>query len=106
MLDDLERLANDLSDSDPQWWPFLFVRPERHELFSSRRVLALAALYGLLAGLFVNVLARLGGGVEARTLHPLLFPTTATLAFFALYRFTFAAAWNRRVERIRRGERP
>jgi hypothetical protein len=35
----------------------------------------------------------------------LLFPIAITLGFFALYRFTFAACWNRRAERLGRGAR-
>jgi hypothetical protein len=42
---------------------------------------------------------------HAASLHPLLFPVATTLGFFALFRLTFAASWNRRAERMARGAR-
>ena len=104
MIEELERALNHASDMDHEWGPLLFLRPERDERMGSRRVAALAALYGVLAGVAVNLLVRLGGE-HARTLHPLLFPCAITLGFFTFYRFTFAACWNRRAERIARGSR-
>src|SRR5215469_5241750 len=103
MLHDLERLVNHVNDTDHQWGPFLFLRPDRAERMTSARVGALAALYGILAGCFINVVVRLTGE-HADRLHPLLFPIATTLGFFTLYRFTFAATWNRRAARIARGE--
>ncbi len=103
MLESLEAFVNELNDADHAWWPFLFLRPGREERMTSRRVAALAGLYGVGAGLLVNVLIRLGlGGSEP---SPLLFPLAATVGFFALFRLTFAACWNRRAERVARGAR-
>jgi hypothetical protein len=104
MIEELERFLNHVSDTDHEWGPLIFLRPDRHERMTSRRVAALAALYGILAGCFVNVVVRLTGE-HAESLHPLLFPMATTLGFFAVYRFTFAACWNRRAERIARGMR-
>jgi hypothetical protein len=104
MVDELERMLNHVNDADHEWGPFLFLRPERYERMTSVRVGALAALYGVLAGLAVNVVVRLTGE-HAGSLHPLLFPLATTLGFFAVYRATFAASWNRRAERIARGAR-
>ena len=104
MIEDLERVMNHVNDMDKEWGPFLFLRPERHERMTSLRVAQLAALYGVLAGLIVNVVVRLTGE-HAASLHPLLFPVATTLGFFATYRSTFAACWNRRAERLARGAR-
>jgi hypothetical protein len=104
MIGDLERIVNHVNDTDHEWGPFLFLRPERDEPMTSARVAALAALYGILGGVFVNVIVRLTGE-HAESLHPLLFPLATTLGFFTLYRFTFAACWNRRAERIAKGAR-
>ncbi len=104
MIDDLERCVNHVNDMDQEWGPFLFLRPERHKPMTSLRVGQLAALYGVLGGLLVNVVVRVTGE-HADTLHPLLFPLATTLGFFAIYRFTFAACWNRRAERLGRGAR-
>jgi hypothetical protein len=100
--DGLEQFANYLSDMDREWWPFLFLRPQQHERMGSRRVAILAALYGVLAGLFVNVVLVLSG-YRADSFNPLLFPVGATVGFFLVYRFTFAYFWNRRAERLGRG---
>jgi hypothetical protein len=97
--DGLEQFANYLNDMDREWWPFLFLRPEPHERMSSLRVAALAALYGVLAGLFVNVVL-VASGHRADSFNPLLFPVGATLGFFVVYRFTFAYFWNRRAARL------
>jgi hypothetical protein len=68
---------------------------------SSLRVAALAALYGVLSGLFVNVVLALSGHATS-SFSPFLFPVGATLGFFLIYRFTFAYFWNRRAERLSR----
>ncbi|HEY2516682.1 MAG TPA: hypothetical protein VGI39_37690 [Polyangiaceae bacterium] len=104
MIEELERALNHASDMDHEWGPLLFLRPERYERMSSRRVATLSVLYGALAGVIVNVLVRFTGE-HARALHPLLFPCAITLGFFMFYRFTFAACWNRRAERMARGAR-
>jgi len=104
MMDELEQYVNHVNDTDREWGPFLFLRPSREERMTSLRVAKLAALYGVLAGLFVNVIVRLTGE-HAESLSPLLFPLATTLGFFAIYRFTFAACWNRRAERLARGQR-
>jgi hypothetical protein len=96
-----ERLMNFISDADHGWWPFLFMRPEPDERMTTVRVAALAVLYGLLPAVFVNAVVRVTGE-NADSLHPLLFPLGAVLAFFAVFRFTFAACWNRRAERLKR----
>jgi hypothetical protein len=103
MIEGLERFANHVTDTDQEWGPFLFLRPERGERMTSVRVAALAALYGIFAGFFVNAVVRITGE-HAESLHPLLFPLATTLGFFAIYRFTFAVCWNRRAERIARGD--
>jgi hypothetical protein len=104
MIEDFERVMNHVSDMDQEWGPLLFLRPERHQRMTSLRVAQLATLYGVLAGLMVNVAVRLTGE-HAASLHPLLFPVATTLGFFTFYRFTFAACWNRRAQRVARGER-
>ncbi len=99
--DGLEQFANYLTDMDREWWPFLFLRPQPEERMSSLRVAALAALYGVLAGLFVNVVL-VASGRSNDSFNPFLFPVGATLGFFVVYRFTFAYFWNRRAARLRR----
>lgn len=97
----LEQVVNAVSDMDQEWWPFLFLRPEPHERMGSLRVACLAALYGLLGGLFANVMLALSGRTPS-AFSPLLFPLGATAGFFLIYRFTFAYFWNRRAARLTR----
>jgi H+/Cl- antiporter ClcA len=97
-MDPFENALNFMSDMDATWWPFGFLRPEQHEKMSNLRVLALAVLYGVFAGMLGNVALKLAH--EAHRVHSVLtFPLWTTLGFFMLYRFTFALAWNRRAER-------
>ena len=96
LIDNLETTANWISDLDREWWPFLFLRPARDQRFSTRRVALLAILYGVFAGMLANVVLVLAG---ERMHHAHTLPSVLTIVFFALYRLTFAAAWNRRVER-------
>jgi hypothetical protein len=105
MIDGLEQLVNGLNDTDHGWWPFLFLRPEPDERMTTLRIAALAALYGLLPGVLVNALVR-WTGEHGDSLHPLFFPLATTLAFFTLFRFTFAACWNRRADRLGRQRLP
>lgn len=104
MVDELERLANHVNDTDHEWWPFLFLRPDRDERMSSARVALLAALYGVFIGVLVNVGLRLTQGGQVGC-SPLVFPAATSLGFFAIFRLTFAASWNRRAERLARGGR-
>jgi len=103
MFDELERIANHVSDSDQECWPFLFLRPSPEARMSSTRLAVIAALYGIAAGLLVNVALRLTPGHALPS--PFVFPTATTLGFFAIFRLTFAASRNRRAARFSRGGR-
>jgi hypothetical protein len=102
MLDEIERIANWLSDNDHEWWPFLFMRPPQEQRMGNRRVLALAVLYGVFAGMLANVCLVLGG----KSVHLLLFPASATFVFFVFFRATFAYFWNRRADRLNQENAP
>jgi hypothetical protein len=94
----MEHILNWISDLDVAWWPFLHLRPPQDRPITSVRVAFLAILYGMFAGMFANaVLALLG---QAKYANPLLFPVSAIVAFFVVFRFTFAIAWNRRAARL------
>jgi len=61
-------------------------------------VAVISLLYGVFAGLFANASIALSG--KAAGLNPLLFPVSATVIFFVVFRATFAYFWNRRVDRL------
>ncbi len=104
MIEAVEQYVNHVNDMDSEWGPFLFLRPNRDQRMTSLHVAKLAAFYGVLAGLAANVVIRLTGE-HAQSLSPLVFPLMTTLGFFAVYRLTFAACWNRRAARLARGAR-
>jgi hypothetical protein len=95
-MDNFEQVVNSLSDSDFNWWPFLFLRPEQDQKLGNGRVLALAALYGIFLGLLINIVAAL----QHTKVHPALFPVATTLGFFVFFRLTVAWCWNRRADRM------
>lgn len=105
----LEPTLNALADMDWGWWPFLFLRPMRHELLTTRRVARMSAMFGTFYGaggaaLFAFGLRRpmFGGVVETFLIGIPL----CCVAFFILYRLTFAVAWNVRAERLRAAGQP
>lgn len=99
MMDRFANALNVVNDLDSTWWPFaLFLRPEPHEKMSNPRVLAIAVIYGVFAGMFGNVALALAHE-QARVSSVLMFPLWTTIGFFLVYRATFATAWNWRAER-------
>lgn len=93
-----EDLLNILCDEDKNWWPFVFLRPERHEKISWWRTAFMALLYGVFSGTLLNALIKLAG--EAEGLDPWIFPVGITLGCFALFRLTFMYGWNLRAARL------
>jgi hypothetical protein len=98
-IDLLEEVVNDVSDRDWSWWPFLWLRPEKHAHLSLVRVMSLSVLYGVPSSVLV------GWGItlhRAASVQELLF---AGAAFPLLFLFTgsvlVAPMWNRRAERLR-----
>jgi hypothetical protein len=97
MMDRLESALNFVNDLDSTWWPFaLFLRPRLNEKMSNTRVLAIAALYGVFAGMLVNAALAL---THEQVGSVMTFPLSTTFGFFTIYRLTFAVAWNRRASR-------
>jgi ABC-type uncharacterized transport system permease subunit len=94
-------LFNWLSDMDQEWWPFLFMRPERHERMSSFRVVLLAILYGVFAGAAFDACAALAH----KMINPVYALVIAPVAFFFVFRFTFAVAWNKRAAKLKNAAR-
>jgi hypothetical protein len=97
----LEDAVNELSDKDWSWWPFLWMRPEKHAPLSLPRVSVLALLYGVPSSLLLALVA---------SRQPEHAPTAAESTFaFAVFPLLFlfigsvvvAPMWNRRAERLR-----
>jgi hypothetical protein len=99
-------MLNWVSDQDAQWWPFLFLRPAQHQRLGTGRVAAVSVLLGSFFGMLTNVVAALTSSRAALELSVLALPAWVTLPvatsvlFFAMFRLTFAASWNRRARRL------
>lgn len=98
-VDDFEKMVNDLSDKDREWWPFVALRPERDQPMKNRVVFVLAALYGAMFGVLFNILGA-ALGVEVAVAQPYLPPLILSMVLFVAYKYSFAWAWNRRAQRI------
>jgi hypothetical protein len=86
---------------DRDWWPFVFLRPERHQRVGSGRLLLLAILFGLPFGLALDVVYAVSE-FELVVQHGWLIPLTMVGALFACYRLVLARAWNERAQRLAR----
>jgi hypothetical protein len=98
-FDELEETVNEISDRDWSWWPFLWLRPEKHAELTLSRVIALSLLYGLPCGVLTATASSL---MRAASHSNSLF---LSLAFPLLFLFAGSAIvapmWNRRAERLR-----
>ncbi len=97
-MDSLERSLNWLTDMDWGWWPFLRLRPAKHEPLTTARVALMSLSFGMFYGIAVGVIMA-GRGRLPWTNVPVI-PFTLAAFFFVGYRFTFAVAWNARAERL------
>jgi len=88
----LVKLMNWLTDMDWGWWPLLSARPPKDRPIDSAVVAKITPFFGTGAGLLIAV-------IEHHLASPLrvaLDVLVGGAAFFILYRFTFALAWNSR----------
>lgn len=98
-MDELESAVNEVSDKDWAWWPFLWLRPEKHEPLSFVRIAVIAVLYGLPASALTEVGIKLQYAATRTEI-------VATSLFFPLLFLFFgtvfvAPMWNRRASALR-----
>lgn len=98
-LAQLEVVFARIQDSDSEWWPFAFLRPQPHERLGTARCLVLSLLHGIPVALILAVAGRVAGD-PVDTTHLLWFPLSVSLVYFAVFRATFAYFWNRRAARL------
>jgi hypothetical protein len=96
---DLERRANDITDSERTWWPFGILRLSPEEELSTARVATLSAVCGVPSSLVMMLVDHHARG-SGTPLRGALFLVWVCVAFFAIYRSTFAYFWNRRADRL------
>ncbi|MGH7286013.1 MAG: hypothetical protein ACRELY_31215 [Polyangiaceae bacterium] len=93
----IEDVLNAVSDQDWAWWPFLDLRPALHEPLTTKRVLHMSLCFGPLMALLLLPLTF--GNLTLR--ESIAIVLVSILVTFAIYRSTFAVAWNRRASRER-----
>ncbi len=99
-LDALESVVNEISDKDRSWWPFLWLRPAKHERMSLRRLVSIAILYGLPCGAALAFLAWLAlPNPPNEVAAPIVgFPVLLLFAGTVVV----GPMWNRRAHRLER----
>jgi hypothetical protein len=97
-----ERL-NQLNDQDEMWGPLLFLRPARHQVMTSARVLVISGLlggfYGMLGNVVISLLARVGSTGKPSAL---MMPILLTSMYFICGQLSLVPAWNRRARLLSR----
>ncbi|MBX3229857.1 MAG: hypothetical protein KIT84_05940 [Labilithrix sp.] len=98
-LEHLENAVNEVSDKDWSWWPFLWLRPEKHEPMTLTRLATVAFLFGAPIGAFLTVVGAMVNP-EAKYAAPVLLAIFPLLLFFVAS-VVVGPMWNRRAERLR-----
>ena len=95
-METLVKYLNMFTDMDWGWWPVLHLRPEKIEDIDNIVLLKITPVFGTFATL-IALLPNLPVSM------PLSFAVLLICwtVFFVLYKFTFAAAWNRRARALR-----
>lgn len=98
-LQRIEEAVNEVSDRDWSWWPFIWLRPEKHVALSLSRVVVLSLLYGVPSSLLMAV----GVGAFRALTVPELVQTAASfpVVFLFMGSLVIAPMWNRRADRLR-----
>jgi hypothetical protein len=96
-------VLNGLADADALWGPLLFLRPKRHQVLSSGRLLAVCTLFSVFYAMCGNVLVALVVRGGARPVLPVyVLPLLLTAFTFFFGQLTVARAWNPRARRMAR----
>jgi hypothetical protein len=96
---------NRFTDIDAGWWPFLHLRPARSERMDNRCLARMALHYGIPVGLLVYGWYVHVGFVPLSVLWAAMCVVAAVAFLFVGYKYTFAVAWNRRADQLRRQAR-
>ncbi|MEQ2008188.1 MAG: hypothetical protein ABMA26_15430 [Limisphaerales bacterium] len=97
----LEDLMNWMTDMDWGWWPVLSMRPPKDGDMDNRVLLKISPIFGSVAGLILYFLRPPPFGVEFKLEVMAFFVLAGWVAFYALYKVTFAYFWNCRAGRLR-----
>jgi hypothetical protein len=98
-IEAFENAVNEVSDKDWSWWPFLWLRPEKHASMTLARLFFASFLFGLPCG-GLSSLAFAFVRPDAHDVAPFLALAFPMLLFFVASALV-GPMWNRRAERLR-----
>jgi hypothetical protein len=96
----LEDFVNSFTDQNWGWWPVVSLRPPKDRDIDNLTLLKMTCFFGPATGavmLLFRVRSLEGLALQRIALHLVL----GCVAFFILYKFSFAFFWNRRARRLR-----
>ena len=97
----IEDFMNWLTDMDGGWWPVVSFRPPRDRDIDNRVLLKISPIFGGVAGLIVLLWFVFRHMTSITVGKVVIFYLLGCIAFFVIYKFTFAYFWNRRARRLR-----
>ncbi len=98
----IEDFSNWLTDMDSGWWPLVNLRPQKNKNIDNTVLFKITPFFGSVSGVIIFFLCEGSYSILNFTLSLLL----GWVAFFIVYKFSFAIAWNRRASRLRAAENP
>lgn len=96
----IENLINRLADADFNWWPFLYLRPEKSTPVSNAVLVKISMHYGAFYGVIFTFLPIFLRKIEFGLMLFLANIVAMTILCFVCCKFIFAAFWNRRAYRL------
>ena len=97
----LEEFMNGLTDMDWGWWPVISLRPPKDKDIDNKVLLQISPVFGSMLGLILFFLREVRHRAPFSVTTLILYLLLGVIAFFILYKFTFAYFWNRRATRLR-----
>jgi hypothetical protein len=97
----IEDFMNSLTDMDWGWWPVVSMRPPKDRDIDVRVLAKISPIFGSTMGLLAFLLLVIQRTVTFNITGLFVYVVLGVVAFFILYKFTFAYFWNCRARRLR-----
>lgn len=98
LLDLFTDFHNWVSDKDFIWWPFSFLRPEKHVPMSMKLILQMAACFAGLGTLMFTAFAIVNNMFTASSMFQTLI--LSYILFFLWFTLITRTFWNRRAHKL------
>ena len=89
---------NALTDMDWGWWPLLKHRPPQEQRIDAGVLLKITPFFGTITGVLIALATHRANNAATLTICI----AAGWIAFFILYRLTFAIAWNYRAKQLKK----